>query len=66
MQVYVYEAAARIMKSASDAVSSFASPDEIKSMLNCLSKLTTVYPVNIKDARRRIAAKLIEDNRYSY
>lgn len=63
---FVYEAAARIRKSSADAISAYAEGEEYTKLTNAVELLTTLKPVNIKNARRRIAAKLIEDNRYSF
>jgi len=64
--VFIYEASSRIYKSAMDALNSFANGDEFTKIQNGLRKLTSVEPVNIKEARRRIANKLIEDNNYKF
>ncbi|HNW99177.1 MAG TPA: acyl-CoA dehydrogenase family protein [Bacteroidales bacterium] len=64
--VFVYEASSRIYKSAMDALNSFATGEEFAKIQNGLRKLTSVEPTNIKEARRRIANKLIEDNRYNF
>ena len=64
--VFVYEAASRIYKSAMDALNSFATGDEFTKIQSGLRKLTSVEQVNIKEARRRIANKLIEDNTYKF
>jgi alkylation response protein AidB-like acyl-CoA dehydrogenase len=67
LNVTIYEAAALIRKAGHDAIN--ALPDEVKDkevMLERIDLFTKVQPVNTKDARRRIADKLIEDNRYSF
>ena len=66
MDVFVYDAAYRIRKSACDAIHSFAEPGEAKSLVNAIETLTSVAGVNVKNARRRIADKLIEDNCYRF
>ncbi len=64
LDVFVYDAASRIRKWGLDAVYSMpASPDQA-SLAGAISVLTTVSGVNVKDARRQIAARLIEDNAY--
>jgi alkylation response protein AidB-like acyl-CoA dehydrogenase len=63
---FVYEAASRIYKSGHDALNGFATGDEYARLSEGLRKLTYTEPVNLVGARRRIAAKLIEDNRYSF
>ena len=64
--VFLYEAASSIYKSAMDALNSFATGEEYTKIMNGLRKLTTVEQVNLKEARRRIASKLIEDNTYRF
>ncbi len=49
-----------------DAVSSFLEEEEKEEMLAIMQKLTAYNPVNAKAARRRIANKLIDDERYSF
>ena len=64
MKTYLYDAADRINKAGKDALNSFADGDELRMMHIGLKRFTKVEPFNSKDARRRIAAKLIEDNGY--
>jgi alkylation response protein AidB-like acyl-CoA dehydrogenase len=61
---YLYDAADRINKFGKDAINSFAEGDEQRMMLLGLKRFTKVDAFNCKEARRRIAAKLISDNRY--
>ncbi len=49
-----------------DAVSAFMEGDEKREMLQLMDKLTFYDPVNAKEARRRIADKLIGDERYKF
>ena len=65
LDVNVYDAADKVRKSATDAVCSFASA-EIPKLVNAIEILSKVNCINIKDARRRIADKLIEDNSYKF
>jgi len=55
-----------VRKSATDAVCSFAVPESIPGLLSAIEALTKVKGINIKEARRRIADKLIEDNSYKF
>ena len=67
LDIVIYDAADIIRKVGHDAINSL--PDEVKDkdvMLARIDLFTKVKPVNVKDARRRIADKLIEDNRYSF
>jgi alkylation response protein AidB-like acyl-CoA dehydrogenase len=66
VDVFVYDAAAKIRKPASDALCSFASPDQYAIWLKAIETLTSVAGVNTKDSRRLIANKLIEENRYKF
>jgi alkylation response protein AidB-like acyl-CoA dehydrogenase len=63
---FVYEAAARIYKYGMDAISAFAEGSEFEKLQNALKYFTTLEPVNVKEARRRISNKLIEDNKYNF
>lgn len=64
MRTYLYDAADRINKSGKDAVNAFADGDEQRMMLLGLKRFTKTDPFNSKEAKRRIADKLINDNRY--
>ncbi|WP_143308129.1 acyl-CoA dehydrogenase family protein [Chitinophaga vietnamensis] len=66
VRVYLYDAADRINKSGKDAINAFAEGDEQRMMLLGLKRFTKADPLNTKDARRRIADKLISDNRYNF
>jgi hypothetical protein len=66
LDVNFYDAAARIRKSAQDAVYSFAAENEAQALVRASETLTKVAGVNIKDARRHIADRLIEDNQYKF
>jgi alkylation response protein AidB-like acyl-CoA dehydrogenase len=66
LDVNVYETADIVRRSACDAVYSFASPEAAEKLVKAVETLTKVAGVNVKDARRRIANKLIEDNQYKF
>ncbi|NOU46664.1 MAG: acyl-CoA dehydrogenase [Bacteroidales bacterium] len=66
LDVLVYEATAIVNKAGKDAIVSFASDEQKDVMIDALNKLCYLKPVNIKEARRRIADKLIEDNFYNF
>lgn len=66
VKTYIYDAADKINKAGKDALNSFAEGDELRMMHIGLKRFTKVEPFNSKDARRRIAAKMIADNRYSF
>jgi alkylation response protein AidB-like acyl-CoA dehydrogenase len=66
VDVFIYDAASVIRKSAYDAINSFAEGDQRELLTGYIEGLTKVAPVNVKDARRRIAEKLIEENVYCF
>ncbi len=66
LNTYVYDCACHINKCAKDAINSFVEGDEQVIMLDGIDQLTKVPPVNVKEARRRIANKVIEENRYCF
>lgn len=66
MRIYINDAADRINKNGKDALNAFAEGDELRVMLMGLKRFTKLSPYNVKDARRRVADKLIEENRYCY
>lgn len=66
LDVFVNDASARIKKEALDAVWSFASGEQAERLSKAILQLTGVAGVNVRDARRRIADKLITDNQYKF
>jgi alkylation response protein AidB-like acyl-CoA dehydrogenase len=66
LNVCIFDAASRIRKSAIDAICSFTSPGESSDLIKAADALTKVAVVNVREARRRIADKLIEDNEYKF
>jgi len=66
LRVLVYDCADKMLKAGKDAISSFAEGDEQRMMLMGLRRFTKTEPINVKEARRRIAAKLITANKYCY
>lgn len=66
LDVYVYDTADLIRKSARDAVNSFAGIQESETLNEAIEKLTRVAGINVKEARRRIADSLIENNAYKF
>jgi alkylation response protein AidB-like acyl-CoA dehydrogenase len=65
-KVYLVDAADRINKNGKDAINAFADGDEQRMMLLGLKRFTKTEPFNTKDARRRIAERLIGENRYPF
>lgn len=66
VKVYIYDAMDRVNKSGKDAINAFAEGDEQRMMLLGLKRFTKIAAFNTKDARRRIAKKMIEANDYVY
>ncbi|PKP34607.1 MAG: acyl-CoA dehydrogenase [Bacteroidetes bacterium HGW-Bacteroidetes-17] len=66
LNVNVYDAADRIYKAGADAINSFTTGKQQQLLLNALAKFTRVAPVNVKEARKSIALKLIDDNCYKF
>lgn len=64
MHTYLYDAADRINKSGKDAINAFADGDELKIMLLGIKRFTKTDPFNSKEAKRRIADRLISMNKY--
>ncbi len=66
MNVYLYDVADKLNKFGKDALNSFAEGDELRMMLMGLKRFTKQNPFNVKEARRRVAAHLIEEGKYCY
>jgi len=66
LDVYIYDTADLIRKSARDAVNSFAAAEESEKLNSAIEKLTQVAGINVKEARRHIANRLIENNAYKF
>lgn len=65
-RVYLYTAVDKVNVAGKEALYSFGEGDELRMMLMGLKRFTKTEPFNIKEARQRIAKKLIEDNKYSF
>jgi hypothetical protein len=66
LDVYMFDASARVRKCALDIIYSFMAPDLAETYHKLIENATTVAGVNIKEFRRKIADKLIEDNTYNF
>ena len=66
LNCYLYDAADRIHKNGKDAINAFAEGDEQRMILMGLKRFTKTQPYNSKEARRKIADRLISDRRYSF
>lgn len=63
---YLNDAVDKVNKAGKEAINAFASGDEQRMMLLGLKRFTKTEPFNSKDARRRIADKLIAENKYTF
>jgi len=66
LNVYLHDSIRRLEEAGRNAIESFAEGDELKMMLIGLKRYTKMEPFNSKNARRRIANKLSEENRYCF
>jgi len=66
MRVFITDAGDRVNKAGKDALNGFAEGDELRMMLMGMKRFTKQEPFNTKDARRRIAARIIDENQYPY
>ena len=66
LNVFTYDAATRIAKAGKDAVNSSEEGELARNLNRAIEILTEVAPVDIKEARRRIADRLIYDTRYTF
>jgi alkylation response protein AidB-like acyl-CoA dehydrogenase len=66
MRTYLYDAADKVNKSGKDAVNAFSDGDEQRMILMGLKRFTKAEPFNAKDARRRIADKMIAEGKYCF
>ncbi len=66
MRCYLNDAVDKVSKAGKEAINAFASGDEQRMMLLGLKRFTKTGPFNSKEARRRIAGKLIAESRYCW
>lgn len=66
LSVNISDTAAIIRKSALEAIGAFSTPETCAGLIDAVENLSRVKCINTKDARRRIAEKLIEDNAYKF
>ena len=64
--VYLHKAVDRLNTAAKTAITSFAEGDELRVMLMGLKRFTKIEPMNLKDARRRVADAIIEEKKYIF
>jgi alkylation response protein AidB-like acyl-CoA dehydrogenase len=66
MQVYIRDAADKVFKSGKEALNAFSEGDERRMMMTGLKRYTKTEDINTTEARRRVAAKLIAENKYCF
>lgn len=66
MRTYINDAADKINVSGKNAINAYTEGDEQRMMLMGLKRFTKVSPLNTRDTRRRIADKLIAENKYCF
>lgn len=66
VKTYFYDVADKINKAGKDAINSFAGGDEGKMMLMGLKRFTKIDGYNVKEARQKIATRVIESGRYDF
>jgi alkylation response protein AidB-like acyl-CoA dehydrogenase len=64
--IYLHEAAEKAASAGRAAICSFAEGDELRLMLLGLKRFTKVEPFNLKEARRRVAAQVLEKGEYPF
>ena len=65
-RVFLHHAVDVAIASGKEAIFAFAEGDEQRLMLMGLKRFTKIEPMNLKDARRRIADYVIEKNEYPF
>ncbi|MEZ5053719.1 MAG: acyl-CoA dehydrogenase family protein [Chitinophagales bacterium] len=65
LKVFINDAMNKINVYGKDALQSFAEGDELRIMMMGLKRFTKYEPVNVKEARRRIAARILEAGQYN-
>jgi alkylation response protein AidB-like acyl-CoA dehydrogenase len=66
MRTYLYDAADAVNKAGKDAINAFSEGDEQRMILMGLKRFTKAAPFNTKDARRRIADRIIHEGKYCF
>jgi alkylation response protein AidB-like acyl-CoA dehydrogenase len=64
LRTFLYDSADKINKHGMDAINGFADGDEQRMLLMGLKRFTKIAPFNSKEAKRRIADKLIAAGKY--
>jgi alkylation response protein AidB-like acyl-CoA dehydrogenase len=65
-RIFLYNAVEKAAAAGRQAIYAFAEGDEQRMMLMGLKRFTKVEPFNLKEARRRVADYIIEENAYPF
>ncbi|PRD46360.1 acyl-CoA dehydrogenase family protein [Sphingobacterium haloxyli] len=65
-RVYLYTTLDKVATAGKEALYAFAEGDELNMMMVGLRRFTKAAPFNTKEARQRIARKMIEENKYCF
>lgn len=65
-RIYLHTTIDQVYLAGKEALNSFGEGDELKMMLVGLRRFTKAEPFNIKEARQRIAKRLIDANQYDF
>jgi hypothetical protein len=64
--VYLQAAVQKCQTAGREAICSYAEGDELRVMLMGLKRFTKIEPMNTKEARRRVADALLQENKYIF
>lgn len=64
--IYLHNAVAKCNVVGREAITSFAEGDELRVMLMGLKRFTKIEPINLKDARRKIADAMLAEGKYIF
>jgi len=64
--IYLHHAIEKAASSAKQAITSFATGDELRLMLMGLKRFTKIDPYNLKEARRKVANFAIDKAAYPF
>ena len=66
IRIYLHEAIDKCTLAAKEAIYAISEGDAQRMMLMGLKRFTKTAPMNLRDARRRVADKIIKENKYSF
>lgn len=66
VKIYMNEATEKCVLAAKEAIYAISEGDTQRMMLMGLKRFTKVEPMNLKDARRRVADHMIKENKYPF